>query len=419
MNGSSFEDRVCNRLGNTWRYFRWITAEETERFECERSDILQTFPPGITYSFDDMKPHYGPLSPGCLHCGNGDWSCLFINQVCNADCFYCPMEPARREAPPPTAHGIDFPDPNVYIEFIRKAGFHGIGLSGGEPLLNMDRTVAYAEKIRSELSDSVYLWLYTNGILATEGRLQRLYEAGIDEIRFDISAINYSLKPLRRARELPWTCTVEIPAIPEDEERLAKLLPALDDTGVDHLHLHQLTMNPWNEQRFRGRPYTMLFHPSMAVAESELSALRLLTQAADNDLRMAVQYCGRGYKQVFQGRGRRLRLLQLGWGDTPPGTVTQNGYISRDSVTETPLYVFPSEQESQVIPETIPARAAGCTIPTPCHTVSLHEELLEPVLVQKSGKLDEVPVPVPELNYIAIRLLPVSHHDIDDLDITD
>ncbi|MCJ7596234.1 MAG: radical SAM protein, partial [Desulfobacterales bacterium] len=135
----------------------------------------------------------------------GEWSCLFINSICNARCFYCPTEqPSKSE---PMTNGIRFANPQDYADYIEKFNIRGVGLSGGEPLLTFDRTLQFLTKIKRRFGDTVHVWLYTNGILATREKFKRLKEAGLDEVRFDISANGYDLEKVREAVGLKETVT--------------------------------------------------------------------------------------------------------------------------------------------------------------------------------------------------------------------
>ncbi|MDH4319026.1 MAG: radical SAM protein, partial [Desulfobulbaceae bacterium] len=165
----------------------------------------------------------------------------------------------------------------------------------------------------------------TNGILATDEKIAKLADAGLDEIRFDISADAYTLDHLRLAAGRIPTITVEIPAIPEDKELLANLLPTLADTGVHHLNLHQLRCTPHNLPHLVKRPYTMLHGNKVTVLDSELTALELLVKALDKGHGPAINYCSYAYKSRFQGRAARLRAA--GELVKPWEEITEAGYI--------------------------------------------------------------------------------------------
>lgn len=78
----------------------------------------------------------------------------------------------------------------------------GVGFSGGEPLLVGDRLLAHISAIRQELGESIYLWMYTNGDMVNREVLQKLRAAGLDEIRFDLSARSYNLDPVILAKNI-------------------------------------------------------------------------------------------------------------------------------------------------------------------------------------------------------------------------
>jgi len=126
------------------------------------------------------------------------------------------------------------------------------------------------------------------------------------------------------------TVTVEIPAIPEDYRRLARILPVLDAIGVDYLNIHQLTATRYNYGRFLRRGYTLLSQPGIPVLESEIAALRILLLVLKRRLRLPVHYCSAAFQARFQSKGLRERYC--------PGLMesqeelTNAGYIRRCSL---------------------------------------------------------------------------------------
>lgn len=255
------------------------------------------------------KLYTGELSPGCQTCRQGSWSCLFINGICNGRCFYCPTTQKSKEEP--MTNNLRFARPRDYLDYVALFGFAGVSISGGEPFMTFDRTLTYVRKVKQRFGDGLHLWLYTNGILATPEKLGQLAEAGLDEIRFDISADSYNLDKVRLARGRIPTVTVEIPAIPEDYQRLRDLLPALGQAGVHHLNLHQLRCTPFNLPKLLERGYVFSHGPKVIVPDSELTALRLLLDSVSARGGPAVNYCSYAYKYRYQRRAARLRCARL------------------------------------------------------------------------------------------------------------
>jgi pyruvate formate-lyase activating enzyme-like uncharacterized protein len=314
MNKTSTTIRERMRAANQAEYgehaqnLRWVDPDQAAAAEAQRAEILAALTGRITQACKQTKPHYGPLSPGCQICSQGQWSCLFINGRCNCRCFYCPT--AQDDLGVPTTNLLTFPAPETYAEYASRFGFNGVSISGGEPLLTYERATAYLQAVRRKLGAEPHLWLYTNGTLVTPERLAGLKAAGLNEIRFDISAVDYNLDKARLAADHIACVTVEIPAIPEDARRLADLLPALSDAGVRHLNLHQLRLTPHNRPHLIQRDYTYLHGESVTVLESELTALALLQQASDQRLPLAVNYCSFVYKRRYQKAAARRRSAQ-------------------------------------------------------------------------------------------------------------
>ncbi|MDR0477992.1 MAG: radical SAM protein [Desulfobulbaceae bacterium] len=263
------------------------------------------------------------LAPGCRRCVAGSWSCLFINGRCNGACFYCPAR--QDETGQPGANGLEFAEPEHYVRYLERFAFTGASISGGEPLLTPERTLAFVAAIKKHFGVKIHLWLYTNGILATHEMLVALADAGLDEIRFDIGATAYHLDAARLASGLIPTVTVEIPAIPEEEDRLKNLLPRLGDAGVKHLNLHQLRLTPYNYERLQPRGYRWLHGEKIVSIDSELTALAVLEQSLKKKIGPPVNYCSFPYKYRFQGWATRRRnalfLLQ------PTESVSDNGFL--------------------------------------------------------------------------------------------
>ncbi len=103
------------------------------------------------------------------------------------------------------------------------------------------------------------------------------------------------------------TVTVEIPAIPEDYERLRSLLPHLAANGAKFFNLHQLRCTTYNYRKFMERGYTFLHGPDVTVLESELTALKLIKSAVDSGLKFPINYCSFVYRNNFQRIGARKR----------------------------------------------------------------------------------------------------------------
>lgn len=287
-----------------------LDADQASAANAQRRALLDAMEGRVEQSFGGSKPHIGPISPGCQLCGEGRWSCLFVNALCNGSCFFCPTDMTYKDVPP-TAELVPFESPDDYAAYVEKLGFKGVGLSGGEPFLTFEKTLAFLRALRSRLADSVYIWAYTNGISADSARMEQLAEAGLDELRFNLVASDYSLDRIAAAVGVFPRVTVEIPVVPEDIDRLKALLPRLKALGIAHVNLHQLMIVGQNAPRLQGRGYTFLWGPAPGVMESELTALELLRFALDKGIGLPINYCGLAYKGRWQNQTQDLRAAEI------------------------------------------------------------------------------------------------------------
>jgi pyruvate formate-lyase activating enzyme-like uncharacterized protein len=294
---------------------------------------------GVRYSAKQSKLYTGELSPGCATCGAGTWSCAYLTKQCTAACFFCPSEPGS-DGSLPRANRLPLPNLEAYIALLRFFQFRGVAFSGGEPLLAFEDLVTWITRIKQEFGDGIYLWVYTNGDLVDEDKLQALHHAGLDEIRINIRARDYRLAPVILARKFIQTVTVEIPTIPEDNEILKDRIVDLHKLGVDHLNLHQLFANQVNYRSLAERSYTFLplVGTASPVLESEITALRLLLFALENQIDLPINYCSLVYRTRYDELAHRRRAAALS--KQAHDTVAETGLLRRLSTSGPPESIW-------------------------------------------------------------------------------
>lgn len=327
MSDALYREKLINansrEYGRGYDLLRFMDAATANAATREREELLAWLASHADFGYAGTKVDCTGLSPGCRRCGEGSWSCLFINGRCNGRCFYCPT--AQDDDGPPVTNGLAFTAPEEYAAYVARFGFRGVSISGGEPLLTPELTIAYLRAVRERCGADIHLWLYTNGTLLTSELCHRLREAGLDEIRFDLGAVRYNLKKLRLAVGVIPTVTVEIPAVPEDELLMQQKLWELAEAGCNHLNLHQLRLTPHNFPHLLERDYTFVHGEKVTVLESELTALRLVRYSIEHGVGLPVNYCSFPYKRRFQhAAARRRAALSL---CAPDEQVTECGYL--------------------------------------------------------------------------------------------
>ncbi len=322
----TYQNFLMNRnrkLYNKFGEFKWLNPYLAPEMEEKRNELEEASAPQMQWSFNKTKPWINQISHGCQLCGQGEWSCLFITGVCNANCFYCPT--SQSEDHLPTTQQISFEHPADYAAYINRFGFKGASFSGGEPFLAFEKVKAFLKELRQSCNPELYIWMYTNGILATRERFEILRDLGLNEVRFDIGATKFSLDYVKMAKDVIPTVTIEIPAVPEELDKLKQLLPQMVDAGVTNLNLHQMRLTPHNAPKLITRNYTYLSLEHPVVWESELVAFELIKEVKEKKLPLGINYCAFQFKNRHQKAGFRNRILE----ELHPKQeqITENGFI--------------------------------------------------------------------------------------------
>ena len=305
-----------------WTNLSWLNSYSANEAQEKKVALLEK---AENVLFKGTKPYYKQISNGCKLCGLGQWSCLFITGKCNASCFYCPA--SQQEDHLPTTQNLSFADSAAFAEYVNHFRFKGVSFSGGEPLLQFDRTLDYLKQVRRKCNSETYVWMYTNGILAETQKFRKLASAGINEVRFDIGATAFRLDKIAAAKGIVPVITIEIPAVPEELERLKKLLPEMVKAGVSNLNLHQLRLTQHNVKQLSKHNYTYIHAEQPVVLESELAALELIAYAHEHSIDIGINYCSFHFKNRFQKAGFRNKVATALANDED--VLTQNGYIRR------------------------------------------------------------------------------------------
>jgi pyruvate formate-lyase activating enzyme-like uncharacterized protein len=311
---------------------KWLDDKEALKANATRDRLLQDVLPKVGTSFLGKKFHIGPLSPGCAQCVRGTWTCGFFSSQCNADCFFCPGRLLRFDKKRFLhADGLNFKKEDDFLTYLEKTDNNGVSFSGGECLLHFDRLLNAIRAVRGRFGKKIHLWIYTNGRLVDEPKLKKLRQAGLDEIRINISVDRYNLRAVRLAARFIPTVTVEIPMIPEDYDTLFQCLPRLKKAGCGYLNIHQIYATNFNYKRLAERGYTLLQGAGLTppTFEPEIAALKLLKAASDADIGLPINYCTWEYRSQVTGWSRRRRAAVLA--KKRYEDITPAGYLRRIS----------------------------------------------------------------------------------------
>ncbi len=267
--------------------------------------------PGIHIERDGEIVCLGALSPGCKACKSGTWDCIFTSTQCNLHCEFC-YNPCN--LPVNYAGSVFGKTPGVIAANHARTDITGISFSGGEPFLFPKKLVEWLAYFKARMPGKYY-WVYTNGLLVDETSLHQLGDLGLDEIRFNAAATNYThphvLNNISLAAHYIPNITVEIPAIPEHSSRLLAALSEWSALGVKYINLHELMYEPGTiSAEMPGKRREVILpdgHRTQINPESRLLTLAVMKKVQAENLSLAVNDCSLQSK-LRQLRGRRRSL---------------------------------------------------------------------------------------------------------------
>ncbi|MFH0859785.1 MAG: radical SAM protein [Candidatus Altiarchaeota archaeon] len=251
----------------------------------------------------------GKLPEGCRHCVRGRKTVLLVTGLCSSRCWYCPLSARKKGRDVIVANEWWIKKPAEVLEEARLCSSTGAGFTGGDPLYRIDRTVKYIRLFKKRFGKRFHIHLYTTGRSATRRNLRRLYDAGLDEIRFhpDFLKSDFSRSPgLEMALEFDWDVGCEIPVIPGRLKETEKFIDYISSLGVRFLNLNELEISETNVNEMHERGFRAVSDASSAVKGSREAGLKLLQYCARNT-RLNVHFCTVKLKDAVQLRNRLKR----------------------------------------------------------------------------------------------------------------
>jgi pyruvate formate-lyase activating enzyme-like uncharacterized protein len=191
------------------------------------------------------------------------------------------------------------------LDEARSIAAEGSGITGGDPLDVMDRTVHYIELLKREFGPKHHVHLYTSTI---DGKkFQTLAKAGLDELRIHPQVDTWEhleIEGIKEAVEgLGIPVGFEVPAIPGEEKGLDCLIDLADRIGLDFVNLNELEFSETNAEALKAHGFEVVDDVSSAVKGSAALAKKLVKQ----DHRVPVHFCSSSFKDVVQLRNRIKR----------------------------------------------------------------------------------------------------------------
>ncbi len=237
-------------------------------------------------------------------CYKGAKIVLFVTGVCGKNCFYCPVSYERREKDAIFANEKRVEKDDDIIEVALSMDALGTGITGGEPLLRLDRVVHYIKLLKRRFGDSHHIHLYT-ALAPNRGVIRSLRSAGLDELRFHPPphlwaniGKTYYRDSIIAAHELGIQVGIEVPSIQAD---FSGILSLLEEVG-GFLNLNELEFSETNADELKKRGHVPVDDISSGVRGSKEIAELL------NGSRF--HFCSSLFKDAVQLRERLKRIAK-------------------------------------------------------------------------------------------------------------
>ena len=254
----------------------------------------------------EIAPPENGEAEGCIQCQKGSKLVLFVTGKCHWGCDYCPLSDNRRETPDMFANERRCTSWDEVIEEGKAMNATGTGITGGDPMLDFDKTVEAIEQLKLAFGTKHHIHCYTSIPIGAE-KAARLGRAGLDELRFhllDLTLDKY-LESITAASDAGIYVGIELPAEPDKEEKLFALLKSMDKSPVQFLNLNELEITVGNQDNMDVRGFNLAGGITAAAAGSAELAIRLKKAAENMDFH--VKFCTSFYKDAGQLRNRFRR----------------------------------------------------------------------------------------------------------------
>ena len=252
--------------------------------------------------------YVGKLPKGCVACEKGGKLVLLVTGKCARKCCYCPLSSEKRGKDVFFANERRIDHISAAIEEAELMDALGTGITGGDPLLEIGRTVGSIGLLKERFGSDHHIHLYTS--TTDPKRIEMVAEAGLDEIRFHppmelwnaLGRSRFS-KTVSFSKELGMSVGLELPVIPGKEEDLRAAIAFAEENELDFVNLNELEFSETNWRPLRKLGFDIKDDVSSGVKGSQQLALKLLR----TDCAVPLHYCSASFKDAIQLRRRIMR----------------------------------------------------------------------------------------------------------------
>lgn len=277
-----------------------------------------------------------PLPDGCKYCVKGEKLVLFISGKCSRNCWYCSLSRKRKNKDIVWANERKIQNKESLKELIqevRESRATSAGITGGDPLLFLPRTIRYARALKKEFGKKFHIHIYLPPALINEENLRKLSRC-IDEVRLhpgflsekisskdqekEINKINLASKFFKKEN-----IGIELPVFPDRKRETLDFILKIRN-AVGFVNLNELEISETNSdkiiKKYRINDDGYTISGSMQTGIWIVNELEKANKKQKSRIR--AHFCTARLKNWHQYKQRLLRHKVLPFGiKTGEGTV--------------------------------------------------------------------------------------------------
>jgi hypothetical protein len=195
------------------------------------------------------------VAEGCKYCVKGEKLVLFVSGKCSRNCWYCSLSNKRKNKDLVFANEREIKTPEEAIEEVKESRATSAGITGGDPLLFLDRTIKFASALKKKFGKKFHIHIYLPTKLVTKEKLERLKKC-VDEVRFHPeflirdNTVAEDIKKIELASKIfgKENTGIELPMVPERKEEILDFLIGTEDY-ISFVNLNEFELSETNFDR--------------------------------------------------------------------------------------------------------------------------------------------------------------------------
>ncbi len=276
------------------------------------------------------------ISEGCKLCVRGEKSVLFIGGRCSRNCWYCSLSDFRKKTNKIFINERPVKKIKEIIEEIKESNSNGVGVTGGDPLINLNKTLKILRELRKNFGKKFHIHIYLPLNLVREKKLRKL-SFYVDEVRFhpsiflkkDEKVINDEIEKIKKASMIfNKKIGIELPCLPNKEKAIISFIQKIEDF-ISFVNINEFEISETNQKKIENK--FKLNKDTYTIKNSLETGKKILKYLEKKKTKLRVHLCSAETKDLYQLRNRFLRRKIL-----PFGKRLKNGNVVYFVVFENP-----------------------------------------------------------------------------------